>query len=157
MFCALGLGSLLFAESVAGLKWVAPAGWKSEAARPMRAATYTVTASDGVTENYECVVSFFGPGQGGPVHANIDRWQGQFQGAQGKVAKRTIHGLAVTTIDVAGVYSGMGGDSKKGYRMVGAIVENASGNIFIKFTGPAKTIASNLPKYEAMLASISKQ
>jgi len=156
-FSVLCVASLAFSETVAGVKWTAPAGWKSEAARPMRAATYTVAATDGDSEAAECVVFFFGPGQGGSVQANVERWQGQFQGSPGKVAKRTIRGFALTTVDVSGDYAGMGGATKKGYRMVGAIVENPGGNLFIKFTGPAKTVARNLPKYEALLTSISKQ
>jgi hypothetical protein len=48
------------------------------------------------------------------AEANIERWNGQFTGSDGKPAtahiqKRTVHGLPVTTIDVMGQYSGMGG------------------------------------------------
>jgi hypothetical protein len=49
--------------------------------------------------------------------------------------------LPVTTIDVTGQYSGMGGPmataktSKPGYRLLGAIIENPGGNVFLKFTG----------------------
>jgi hypothetical protein len=148
---------LLLAETVAGLKWTAPAGWKAEAgSRPMRAATYTVGDA-------ECAVYFFGQGQGGAIQANLDRWKSQFQGGpEGKTGKRTVHGLAVTTIDVSGNYSGMagpgssGGAPKPGYRMLGAIVENPSGNVFFKFTGPAKTIAANEAKFNQLLDSVSK-
>ena len=122
----------------------------------MRAATYLV-------DDAECVVYFFGQGQGGGVQANIDRWKGQFsQPATPKIAKRTIHGLPVTTIDIAGNYSGMAGPmggapvAKPGYRMLGAIVENPGGNIFLKFTGPAKTIAGNQAKFEQLLGSFDK-
>lgn len=148
---------LLTAETVAGLKWTAPAGWKAEsAARPMRAATYTVGDA-------ECAVYFFGQGQGGAVQANLERWKNQFQGGpEGKTGKRTIHGLPVTTIDVSGTYNGMtgpgsgGGAPKAGYRMLGAIVENPAGNVFFKFTGPAKTIAANQAKFDLLLNSITR-
>jgi hypothetical protein len=148
---------LLAAETVAGLKWTAPAGWKAESgSRPMRAATYTVGDA-------ECAVYFFGQGQGGGVQANLDRWKSQFQGGpEGKTGKRTIHGLPVTTIDVSGTYNGMtapgsgGGAPQPGYRMLGAIVENPGGNVFFKFTGPAKTIAANETKFNQLLDSVSK-
>jgi len=65
------------AESVAGLKWTAPSGWKPETPRPMRAATYTVPATAPDSASAECVVYFFGSGQGGSVQANLDRWKGQ--------------------------------------------------------------------------------
>jgi hypothetical protein len=156
--------SLVFAESVAGLKWMIPVGWKGESGtRPMRAATYTVPAAPGDKDNAECAVYFFGEGQGGGIQANLDRWKGQFHNpTDSKTGKRTIHGLPVTTIDVAGDYSGMGGPmsgggaAKPGYRMLGAIVEGPGGNVFFKFTGPAKTIAANQPKFELLLGSVSK-
>jgi hypothetical protein len=161
-------GIILLAESAAGLKWSAPAGWKNEGSRPMRAATYTVGPVSGDTEGAECGVYFFGPGQGGTVEANLDRWKAQITGANGKPAdaqiqKRTIHGLNVTAIDSSGAYSGMGGPmaqpqaGKPGYRLLGAIVEGPGGNIFVKFAGPAKTIAANKPKFEAMLNSFEKE
>ena len=42
-----------FAESAGALSWTMPATWKAEAARPMRAATYTVPAAKGDTEPAE--------------------------------------------------------------------------------------------------------
>ena len=158
---------ILSAETVAGLKWTAPAGWKSEGARPMRAATYNVPPASGDQDSAECAVYFFGNGQGGSVQANLDRWKDQVRGpggkpAEAKILKRTVHGLAVTTIDSSGEYSGMGGPMssqatvKTGYRLIGAIVEGPSGNVFIKFAGPAKTIAQNQPKFEQLLGSFEK-
>jgi hypothetical protein len=145
---------LLLAESAAGIHWSAPAPWKSEGTRPMRAATYTVGDA-------ECAVYFFGAGQGGTVEANIDRWKSQFQPSNAKVTKVTIHGLNATRIDVSGAYSGMGGPMaqsapKPGYRLLGAIVEGPGGNIFVKFAGPEKTIAANQSKFEALMASFAK-
>jgi len=153
LFCSI---AILHAESAAGIKWTAPAGWKAEASRPMRAATYSI-APDG-----ECVVNFFGAGQGGGVEANIARWKGQFkQSADPKVAKRTVHGLSVTTIDISGEYSGMGGPMASGkpvagYRLLGAIVEGPGGSVFIKFTGPVKTVIANQAKFEQLLSSLDK-
>jgi hypothetical protein len=145
----------LLAESAAGLHWTAPPEWKNEGSRPMRAATYIV-------DDAECVVYFFGPGQGGTVEANIDRWKGQFKPSDAKVNHRTVHGLPVTTIDASGEYSGMGGPmaaaptTKSGYRLLGAIVEGPGGNLFIKFTGPIKTVAANQQKFERFLGTFDK-
>jgi hypothetical protein len=157
----------LHAESIAGLQWTAPAGWTNKGTAPMRAATYSVPATTGDTQPAECVVYFFGKGQGGPVDANIDRWKSQFTGAGGKpapakVGMRTLNGLPATTLDVTGNYSGMGGplaDSKSiaaNYRLLGAILVNPEGNIFIKFTGPSKTVAANQPKFEQLLNSFRR-
>jgi len=157
----------LLAQSVAGLHWTPPAGWKSEGAAAMRAATYKLPPAAGDTEGAECVVYFFGMGQGGGVQQNIDRWNGQITQPDGKPAtaqirKRTVHSLPVTTIDVSGRYSGMGGPMaptgtiKSSYRLLGAIVENPGGNVFLKFTGPAGTIAANQAKFDQLLESFVK-
>ena len=158
----------LSADSGAGIHWTAPARWKAEAARPMRLATYTLAPGG------ECAVYFFGAGRGGSVDANLDRWIGQFLQADGKpsksaakIDKRTIHGLPVTTLDVSGAYTGMGGPkgaSSSGaqsdalampnYRMLAAVVEGPQGSVFFKFTGTAKTIAANQAAFDKMLASI---
>jgi hypothetical protein len=156
------------AQSAAGLRWSAPPDWKSEAPRPMRAATYTVPPAGGDSSGGEVVLNYFGAGQGGTIEANIERWKGQVQGPDGKpapatVAKRTVHGISMTTIDASGAYSGMGGPmaasakAVAGYRLLGAIVEGPSGNVFVKFAGPAKTVAANRQKFEQLLASFEKE
>lgn len=153
-----------FAESAAGVRWTSPSAWTVEAARPMRAATYTIAPSAGDSASAECGVYFFGEGQGGSVEANIERWKGQFrdgndQPAAAKIAKRTSHGLTITTIDVSGTYSGMGGAMARerapapAYRLLGAVIEAPRGNVFVKFTGPAKTVAANQAKFEQLIAS----
>jgi hypothetical protein len=158
----------LIAQSAGGMRWTAPAGWTAEGERPMRAATYTVPPAPGDAPGAECVVYFFGQGQGGSVEANIERWTGQFRGPDGKpaaprVAKRHSHGLTITTIDVSGTYSGMGGPMAgggtplPGYRLLGAIVEGPGGNVFVKFTGPAKTVAANEQKFEQLLSSFEPE
>jgi hypothetical protein len=152
----------LAADSGAGIRWTAPPGWKAEAERPMRLATYTLAPGG------ECAVYFFGAGQGGSVEANLDRWIGQFLQADGepsksaaKIDKRIIHGWPVTTVDVSGAYTGMGGPKSQsdalampGYRMLAAIVEGPQGSVFFKCAGPAKTIAANQAAFDKMLASL---
>jgi hypothetical protein len=156
---------ILFAESAAGVRWTPPASWKAEAARPMRAATYSIPLASGDQGTAECVVNFFGQGQGGGVDANIERWRGQVHGPDGKPAaakidKKTVRGIAITTIDASGTYTGMGGPMMAGtkpaagYRLIGAIVEGPGGSVFFKLTGPANTIAAQQKNFEQLLASI---
>jgi hypothetical protein len=157
-------GASLLAESAAGVAWTAPAGWTRQAPRPMREATYVLAPEFGEKSGGECGVYFFGAGQGGSVDDNLARWKGQFTVTGGgpapaKVAKRSVHGLAMTTIDVSGDYSGLGGPLSDGggkvggYRLLGAIVTAPGGNIFIKCTGPLKTMSVNQPKFEQLLSS----
>lgn len=154
--------AVLAADSGAGIHWTMPSSWKAQPGRPMRLATYSVGP------NAECGVYYFGPGEGGSVQANLDRWIGQFAQPGGKpskelakVAKRNIHGLQVTTVDVSGGYTGMGGPllqpspALPGYRLLGAIVEGPQGTVFFKFTGPAKTVAENQGAFDRMIASLA--
>ena len=167
MLVGLFACAALIAESGGGLEWTAPPNWKAQAARPMRLDTYLVPSTSGDSDNGECGVYYFGPGQGGSVQANLDRWIGQFLQADGKPSKQaakikgdTIHGLKVTTVDVSGAYTGMGGPmagagpAKPGYRLLGAIVESSQGSVFFKFTGPAKTMAANQAAFDKMIQSV---
>jgi hypothetical protein len=43
------------------------------------------------------------------------------------------------------------------YRLLGAIIEGPGGNVFIKFTGPAKTIAATQAQFEQLLNSFDKE
>lgn len=111
------------------------------------------------------MVNYFGPGQGGGVDANIERWKGQMLGTDGKPAvakidKRAGRGVPITVVDTTGTYSGMGGPMMAGakpapgYRLIGAIVEGPGGSVFFKLTGPAKTIAAQQKNFEQLLTSI---
>jgi hypothetical protein len=161
--------SFALAETAGGLKWTAPKGWKAQPERPMRVATYTVPKAAGDSEDGECAVFYFGAGQGGGVDANIKRWIGQFAAPGGgpadklaKTSKATVNGLPATRIDLSGTYktsSGpmmAAGPSKPGFRLLGAIVEGPQGAVFFKFTGPAKTVTSQQPVFEALLKSVSR-
>ena len=129
----------------------------------MRAATYTVPASGGDKEDGECGVFYFGPGQGGGIDANLQRWISQFETqAKPQTAKKTVNGLSLTTIDLSGTYLASAGPmsptktSKPGYRLLGGIVEGPQGAVFFKFTGPAKTVSANQAAFEKLLASVRR-
>jgi hypothetical protein len=129
----------------------------------MRAAEYVVPRAPGDTEDGECIVITFGPGQGGGVDENVDRWVAQFSGAtKPERHKQEIHGLPVTRVEVAGTYTPMrmpgmpaAPASRAGWRLVGAIVEAPSGLWFFKVTGPDATVKAAGPEVDAMLATAS--
>jgi len=157
--------TVCLAESASGIKWAAPAAWKAQAQRPMRAATYVIPPAAGDKDAGECAVFYFGPGQGGGVQANLDRWQGQFpeKSTAPKTGKQTVAGLPVTTIDVKGTYawspSPMSPEkiNKPGYRMLGAIVEAPQGAVFFKFTAQEKTLAANEAAFWTLIKAITKE
>jgi hypothetical protein len=150
--------------TVAGVQWSVPKKWTPLADRPMRVATYSIPSTERDAEGGECAVSFFGSGQGGNVQANIERWVGQFESAgTPEQSSKTIHGIGVTTVKIAGAYlapSGpmmMSAGKKEDYMMLGAIVEAPEGMVFFKCTGPSKTMENSRGEFEAMVESMTKK
>ena len=147
------------------LRWSAPSTWKLGPEKPMRAATYLIPAAGGDSEGGECAIFV---DIGGGVQANIDRWIGQFSQPDGspsagkaKQKQETVNGYPVTTVELTGIYNasgmGMGQPSppKTGYKLLGAIVEGPSGEVFFKLTGPEKTMAAAQKDFQALLKSIN--
>lgn len=156
------------AQAAGGLSWKVPEGWKTEAPRSMRAATYQIPPVKGDVEGAEVAVFYFGPGQGGAVDANVKRWVGQFKKADGspadseaKTKRETFNGLPVTTVDLKGTYAGGGmmmapSDPKPNFRLLGAIVEGPEGAVFFKLTGPEKTVAGAQKSFRKLLETVKK-
>jgi hypothetical protein len=129
----------------------------------MRRAQYRVPGDAG---DGECVVFYFGAGQGGDAQANANRWAGQFEQPDGRdstEAMRTrmlnVNGVSVTLVEVNGTYragSMMGGatDAKPDYMLLGAIAEGPDANWFFKFTGPEDTVKAHQEAFEKMLQSL---
>jgi len=148
------------------LTWDTPATWTQE--RPsnvMRMAQYRVPAA-GDAEDGECVVFYFGPGQGGDAPSNVARWMSMFSTpaggpVEGKVAEQQLGDRLVTRIEAAGTYQPtammMGGPSpagKPGSMMLGAIVPGDDANWFFRCIGPEKTIAANRAAFDRFIASV---
>jgi hypothetical protein len=162
-FAAPAKASAARTESAGGIEWKVPAQWSAGQGSAMRVATYAVPAARG-GEAGECAVFFFGPGQGGSVDANVERWSKQFEGTpRPQRSTATVAGLAVTRVQLAGTYLAPGGPmmqstgKRTGYRLLGAIVEGPQGNLFFKFTGPAPTVGAAQPDFEALVASLKKK
>ncbi len=157
------------AEAAGGLQWAAPADWTSKGSTRMRAATYGIPAAAGDSEDGECAVYFFGPGQGGSVRANMRRWLGQFRTPEGgpvdesaSIEETKVGEIAVTRLEVSGTYLFKPAPfapkvtPKPGYRMLAAIAQGPAGPIFFKLTAPAKTAAKAEVAFEKMLHSLTK-
>jgi hypothetical protein len=102
----------------------------------------------------------FGAGGGGDIESNTKRWLGQFKGAPSseKVESKQIGGRKVTLVSTEGTYStGMPGASAApmdNYALLGAIIEDAGGNVFVKMTGPKATVQANSAKFLEFLGSV---
>src|SRR5262249_4883147 len=123
-------GDVVRTETV-GLRFAVPKAWtRVPAPSDVRAAQWKIPGSGG--EGGELILFFFGKGKGGSVQDNVDRWIGQFTEPDGRPARdaavttiRTVNGLHVTSVDIAGTYRGapMGGGSaqpKPDQRMLAA-------------------------------------
>lgn len=139
--------------------WTDPAGWKREPpANPMRIAQYTLPPVAGDAEPAECVVTTFGPGQGGSVEQNLDRWIRQFAANEDthlERGTRTVSGLKLSTLEMTGTFRGMTeGSGKPNTRMLAAVVEAPSGLWFFKLTGPDATVKQAKSGFDALLGSL---
>ncbi len=155
---------ILFVSLVLSLRlaYDVPKDWKTvETSSSMRLAQWSYGAKS------EVVIFYFGTGQGGSVEANLDRWYGQFQQADGgstreraKVTKSKAGDLAITKVDVEGTYKApvrpgaAEQHNEPGYRMIAAVVEGGSGPWFIRFLGPAKEVESGSGSFDAFLRSL---
>jgi len=148
------------------LTWTVPKEWQEEPpTSAMRKAQYRLAAAPGDREGGECVVYYFGAGQGGDVKSNLDRWASQFTGwgSNGpKFSEMKAGGLTVSRAEVRGTYtpspmamgSGSEAQPKPDYMLLGAIVPGGDANWFFKCTGPAKTMEANRERFDALLASV---
>lgn len=127
-----------------------PGAWKEQTpSSSMRLAQYQIPGANSGEEG-ELVVFFFGEGTGGPVEANISRWQTQFSGPDGKevtpkVEKFAVGGMNVTTAEFHGSYAraigvGPGGKAKANQALLAAIVETPKGKLTFQLHGPEATV-----------------
>ncbi|MBG99126.1 MAG: hypothetical protein CMN58_02125 [Solibacterales bacterium] len=163
------IGSLAKAESAGGLRWASPSEWTHRGSTRMRVATYIIPSIAGDSEDGECVVYFFGPGQGGSVPANLRRWLGQFRTPDGgpvdqlaRTDKLRVGEIEVTRLEVNGTYLfkptpfAPKAVPKPGYRMFAAIAQGPVGPVFFKLTAPDKTARSAKDAFESMLQSLTR-
>ncbi|MEE8411158.1 MAG: hypothetical protein V3S47_01545 [Acidobacteriota bacterium] len=150
------------------LIWDVPAGWTEEVpSSGMRLTQYTVPGSGG---DGECVVFYFGPGQGGDPLANARRWAGQFNQPDGsssldKMTMQELDGAAMglTLVEVTGIYSGgmtmdlTPATPKPGWMLLGGIAAGPDAPWFFKLTGPQATLEENRDAFVVMLRSIRQE
>ncbi|HYQ04108.1 MAG TPA: hypothetical protein VER96_35790 [Polyangiaceae bacterium] len=145
--------------------WVDPPGLRRVPPKSaMRKASYEVPRANGDGEDGELAVFYFGPGQGGSIDANVDRWVKQFSDISPndvKRADREANGLRQHTVEIErGTFDAgqmaMGGNKgpRKDYALEGAIVETPGGAYFFKMTGPSKTVLAARGPFLQLLDSV---
>jgi hypothetical protein len=149
-----------------GLTWKVPTGWTEEKpTSSMRRAQYRIQGPGG---SAECVVFYFGPGQGGDAQANAARWASQFQRADGgpvgdglKTREIKVGDIPVLLVEVAGTYvggmgSGPSGAEQPNYMLLGAIARGQDANWFFRATGPRVTLETQRAAFDGLIRSIKR-
>ena len=138
---------------VGGLTFTRPADWKWVPVNsPMRKAQLAVPGAD-ASKSADLTFFHFGEGGAGGVEANAQRWLKQFSGKAGaeKIEPQEIAGVKVTLVSTEGTFtSGMpGGEAKtlENYALLGAMIENPEGLVFVKMTGPVETVKASREKF----------
>jgi hypothetical protein len=148
----------------AALRWTAPPHWVSETpTSSMRRAQYRIPGKGGEAE---CVVFYFGPGQGGDAQANAQRWGSQFTKPDGSTAAGALKtreikvgDMPAMLVEVAGTYvGGMGTASapKPDSMLLGAIVDGPDARWFFRAVGPRTTLEGERATFEKMIRSIRR-
>jgi hypothetical protein len=150
----------------ARLRFSHPAAWtRVPAPSDVRAAQWRIPRA-GNSEDGELILFFFGKGKGGSTEENLERWYGQFRQPDGRPSRdaavltiRTVNGLRVTAVDLAGTYhaaamGGQAGEPKPGRRLLAAVIEGEDGPWFFKGVGPAATMSEAKSGFDAMLGTV---
>lgn len=151
-------------NAAGGLSWTVPKGWIGAPASSMRVATYRTPAAPGDKEGGEVAVFYFGPGQGGGIDANVERWFAQMTPEPGSKkpsrSQMKVGAIPVTLCATEGTYTGamgMGAPSaapEKGFALEGAIAEGPQGAVFFKLTGPKKSVQNAKTGFETLVKSL---
>lgn len=139
---------------------MAPANWKQQPSTGMRQLQVSIPKVGADVDDAE-VVGFVFPAGGG-ADANIQRWVQQM-GGEGSLKNRknmkTTAGADAILAELEGSYSAMSPTdgspqpSKSNYKMLGAFIPSAGGEVYLKLTGPKETVDAQKAAFEKMVES----
>lgn len=144
--------------SFAGLTGPKPATWVWHPTQAQfSVAEYTVPGLDGADQAKITVFS-----AGGTLDANIARWRMQFRDADGNlggvdptVESFEADGMPVSIVEFKGDYKGMQmSNFAPDQAFITAVVDTPTQKLFIRFVGPAKTVAPNREAFLTMVKGL---
>lgn len=140
--------------------FMVPEGWKSVTpSSPMRKAQLEIARGP---EKAEVTFFHFSGSEGGSAEDNVKRWYGQFPGNEDKriTEHQQVGAVKITFAMTEGTFSsGMPGGPTTpmtGYALCGAILESATGNVFIKMTGPNAVVKASTDAFKKMVIEAAK-
>ena len=150
--------------SIAGITFTPASQWQDFGPSGMRAASYAYGPLEPDKDSATMAVFHFGPGQGGTIADNIQRWIKQFSLPDGRDPataairyERQVAGYPAHVVTLYGIYNQsirpMSPEkiARENYRLVAIIVEAPGGNVFFKLTGPDKTAKIMIEAFIAMI------
>ena len=157
----LTISVIVCAQESPKLSYDLPKGWvEQETTSRMRYAQFKLPKAGGAEEDASLVVYYFAGGGGG-VQANFNRWKRQIKQQAGEKTEtfvKEFKGKKTHFIKMNGTYSPppflRQGGPKKGYRMVGAIMETKAGPFFFKILGPKGAVTKHEGAFDEFLASV---
>jgi hypothetical protein len=153
-------------RTVALLDWSidVPANWVQRPPESSMRLAQFEAATSARAAPVQVVVFYFGPSGGGPVQANIQRWESQFSASGGApVRARVREGRTgagpVTWAELRGTYArgvGMGpqGQPKPGQTLLAAIVETPKGNLTFQMFGASGHVAAQRAAFEVAVQGL---
>jgi hypothetical protein len=170
LLLGLGIPALASGEDrsqAAGLQFTAPEDWKRvPTASPLAAAQFRIPHARGDDDDGEAVLFQFEDEKGGKLSDAVERWYSQFTQPDGRPAKdtavvtnRTVNGLSVKVVSLAGTYrptmGAMAHPPRPGYRLLGAVVEGRGGPWYWRAVGPAATMDKARGDFDALIGSLA--
>lgn len=139
-----------------------PENWEyKDSTRQFRVGEIKVPAVGGDETAGELVLFTWGPGGGGGVQENVDRWIGQVEEkgrtlkvtkAKGKLGDYTYVELTGTYKKPVGPPFAMMSKTVTDWGVVNLFIESPGGNYSVKFDGPKKTVAASVAAFKKAFA-----
>jgi len=130
----------------------------------MRVLQMKISGAEGA-EPATLIVYYFGPGQGGSVEANVQRWQSQFSRPDGSPVEPTVTLLEggqmpATLVELEGSYArgvgvGQTGEAQPDRVLLAAVVETPEGNLYPQLHGPADLVKAQRDGFVAFVEGIT--
>jgi hypothetical protein len=121
-----------------GLRLSIPTSWEeAELTAMQRSVLLAKFKMPSLHEDIELTVS----SAGGGIEANFGRWEGQFSDSQKEEDTLSAGSTDAQLIRLTGdFHPGFGRPDQEGWTMVGVAIASASGDFYLKLTGPADHI-----------------
>lgn len=140
------------------LDWDTPEGWSEAPPTSMRLANFRVAGD----ERAECYLTALA-GDAGGLAANVNRWCTQMSqralSAEELEAlpRAELFGREAVLLDVEGTWTGMSGAERVGeQRLVGLLLVDAGGSLFLKMVGPSALLAEQRESFLALARSFQR-